>query len=160
MALTQAEAIAGAKEFLLKNILCVISTVTDKCKPQAAVSVFMADENFNFYFVTREHTRKFENLKKNHGVAIVIGLEPAPFTAQIEGEAHYLSGDARDTFMKEFAKRKDLQDLYTGPFLNMPGVDFAIFKVDINWLRYMEMDPATQKESYYQIIPSTGQKPV
>jgi uncharacterized pyridoxamine 5'-phosphate oxidase family protein len=153
MALTKEEAILKSREFLSKNILCVISTVTSDCKPEAAVSVYMTDENFNFYFITRESTRKFANLKKNHNVAIVVGLEPAPFTVQAEGEATYVSGEARDIFMREFAKRRDLQALYTGPFLNMPGLDFAIFKVDIKWLRYMELDTATQKESYYQLIP-------
>ena len=155
MAMTREEAMRKTKEFLRKNVLCVISTVTETNKPEAAVSVFMTDNDFNFYFITREHTRKFGNLKKNHNIAIVVGLKAEPFTVQAEGEAEYVSGEARHLFMNEFAKRKDLQDMYTGPFLSMPGTDFAIFKVNIDWLRYLELDVQTGKETYYQIIPQS-----
>lgn len=146
--------IKRANDFILKNKLCVISTVSPAGKPEAAVCIYLPDENFDFYFITRGQTRKTENLKTNKNVAVVIGTEPAPFTIQAEGEAQFLLSTESEEFMNKVKGREDLQALYFGPFLKMPGTDFAIFKIKTNWLRYMEIDPETGEEVYYQIIPA------
>lgn len=150
------EVLKRIKDFLAQNKLCVISTVSPAGKPQSAVCIYMSDDNFNFYFVTRGQTRKIENLRNNKNVAVVIGTELAPFTIQAEGEAQLLSSAAYDEFMNKFRERQDLQELYFGPFLKMPGADFVIFKISTNWLRYLEFDPKTGEEVYYQIIPSAA----
>ncbi len=145
------EIIKRVKDFLAKNKLCVVSTVSQTGNPEAAVCIYMADDDFNFYFVTRGNTRKKANLENNKNVALVIGTELAPFTVQAEGTAELLAGPSFDEFMNKFKAREDLQALYFGPFLKMSGIDFAIFKVNINWLRYMEFNAETGEESYYQI---------
>ncbi len=145
------EIIKRVKDFLAKNKICVVSTVSQTGNPEAAVCIYMADDNFNFYFVTRGNTRKRANLENNKNMALVIGTELAPFTLQAEGTAELLTGQSSDEFMNKFKAREDLQALYFGPFLKIAGVDFAIFKITTNWLRYMEFNAETGEESYYQI---------
>lgn len=148
------EAKNKAKEFLLKNKLCVIATVSPDGKPSAATTLFMLDGEFDFYFITRRSTRKFKNLEKNKSIAVVFGVELVPFTVQGEGEAELLEGKLHEEFLGYFVKRPELQDLYFdfGPFLSLPGLDFAVFKVNMNWLRCLKIDPKTGKEEYCQLI--------
>lgn len=143
-----------AKDFLAKNKLCVVSTVSPDGAPHSAVCLYMADDDMNFYFVTRSQTRKVSNLRNNKNVALVIGTELAPFTIQAEGKAQELASADYSEFMDRFQKREDLQVLYFGPFLKLEGADFVIFKITTEWLRYLEYNPQTGEEIYHQIIPT------
>lgn len=143
-----------ALEFLKNKEIAVISTVSENNEPTAATILFSVDDDFNFYFITRRQTRKFKNLQINKNIAIVVGTELEPGTIQIQGEAQLLKENEAEKFIKEMTKnKKDLLDLYSGPFLSISGIDFAIFKVKINWMRYLKLDLEEMKEEYHQIIP-------
>lgn len=143
-----------ALEFLKNKEIAVISTLSENNEPTTATILFSVDDDFNFYFITRRQTRKFKNLQKNKGVAIVVGTELEPGTIQMQGEAQLLEGNETEKFFGEMSKnKKDLLNLYSGPFLSISGIDFAIFKVKINWMRYLRLDLEEMKEEYYQIIP-------
>ena len=75
-----------------------------------------------------------------------------PITVQIEGTAELITGEKGEALVTEIAKRPQIQSLYFGPFLELKGIDFAAFKVKINWLRWLSIDPETGKEDYSQII--------
>lgn len=144
-------------KYLQENIVAVIATVGTNKKPEAATIHYFMDDDFNFYFVTRKHTRKFKNLQENNDVAIVVGTQVAPFTAQMEGKAFLLSKEKEIMDFIKKLKTKALKDLYLGylpisPFPAIAGVDYALFKVKINWLRWMSFDEKSKKEIYTQII--------
>ncbi len=139
-------------KFLKEKQLAVVSTASSAGKPEAATVIYFIDDDFNFYFVTRRNTRKFENLQSNSNVAIVVGTELLPVTVQIEGTAELVSGEDGELLMAEIIKRPQIQSLYFGPFLELKGIDFAAFKVKINWLRWLSVDPETGREDYSQII--------
>ncbi len=141
-----------ALKFLKEKQLAVVSTASSTGKPEAATVIYFIDDDFNFYFVTRRNTRKFENLQSNSNVAIVVGTELLPVTVQIGGTAELVSGGEGELLMAEIIKRPQIQSLYFGPFLQLKGIDFAAFKVKINWLRWLSVDPETGKEDYSQII--------
>lgn len=141
-----------AREFLFKNKLCALSTTAPGNRPEVSTVLYMADDDMNFYFVTRRQTRKFKNLLSNKNVALVIGVELSPFNIQAEGEAEPLEGKDQEIFMEKFMERPDLQELYFGPFLKVQGTDFAIFRVKTKWLRFMQYDRETGDEKYTQII--------
>ena len=138
--------------FLKAHKLATISTVSPEGIPVAAIVMFFFDEEFNFYFITRRSTRKFNNLQANKNVAFVVGTELAPGTVQANGIAEFLPDEGLD-FVDKIGMGTEMHDLYYGPFLQLAGKDFAVFKVKINWLRYLHLDLATGKENYYQIIP-------
>ena len=139
-------------KFLKEKELAVVSTVSAASKPESATVIYFIDDEFNFYFITRRNTRKFENLQLNKNVALVVGTELMPITVQIEGTAELITGEKGEALVTEIAKRPQIQSLYFGPFLELKGIDFAAFKVKINWLRWLSIDPETGKEDYSQII--------
>ncbi len=140
--------------FLNEKEVAVISTISENNEPTAATILFSIDDDFNFYFITRRQTRKFKNLQINKSVAIVVGTELEPGTIQMQGEAQLLEGNEAENFFKEISEnKKDLLKLYYGPYLLVPGLDFAIFKVKINWMRHLRLDLEKMIEEYHQIIP-------
>ena len=143
-----------ALEFLKNKEVAVISTLSENNEPSVATILFSVDDDFNFYFITRRQTRKFKNLQINKTIAIVVGTELEPGTIQMQGEVQLLKGNEVENFIGEMSKnKKDLLNLYSGPFLSISGIDFAIFKVKINWMRYLRLDLEEMKEEYHQIIP-------
>ncbi len=142
--------------FLRNSLVAVVATVNEGGKPEAALVQCLVDVNFNVYFVTRRHTRKFKNLEQNKGVAITIGTELGATTVQIEGDAELVSEDLAD--IEALTDRKAMKDIYYGalldsPFTHIEGKDFAIFRVQPTWLRWMRLDRETGNEMYCQVIP-------
>ena len=88
---------------------------------------------------------------ENKNVAVVVGTVPAATTVQFNGVAELMGAEGED-FLKKLAEHTSLKEFYYGPFLGIAGIDFAVFKVKINWLRYLYLDTETMKEEYYQII--------
>ncbi len=140
-----------ALEFLKRNILAVVSTVTSDGKPNAATVLYHVDDDLNFYFVTRKSSRKFENLAANNNVAIVVGVGGEPRTIQMEGQAQQSEG-VLAKFMENLGKLGDLEKLYFGPFLHIPGLDFTIFRVRIDWLRIVDVGEELKMEEYFRVV--------
>ncbi len=78
------------KEFLRKNKLAVLSTVSSG-KPQSAVLEFSETDDLEIVFDTLSTSRKYKNLKNDKNVSLVIGWDEN-VTVQYEGEANELSG--------------------------------------------------------------------
>ncbi len=78
-------------DFIKKHTICVLSTVTPDNQPEAAVIEFAETKNFELIFDTFNTYRKYQNLKKNPSVAVVIGWDEN-ITVQYEGWAEELSG--------------------------------------------------------------------
>ena len=137
--------------FLMAHKLAVISTASKDGALASATMMYFFDEDWNFYFITRQRTRKFKNLMENPNISMVVGTELAPGTVQINGRAEWLKEEGLE-FVGKITLDKDLKDLYYGSFLMLEGDDFAVMKVRIDWMRYLHLDLATKKENYYQII--------
>lgn len=79
-------------DYLKTQSVAVLSTISPAGFPQAATIFFTPrftdGENFELYFATREHTRKYANLAANPNVAMVIGMDfKNPYTVQLQGVA-------------------------------------------------------------------------
>ncbi len=147
------EIIKEALKFAQGGKLAVISTVASNGVPESATILYSIDNDFNFYFITRNDSRKASNLATNKNVSIVIGTDLGPSTLQMNGVADPLSVEGQKDFIDKLTKNEDLSTLYYGPFLNILGVNFTLYKVRINWARWLTLDMARIKEVYYQIIP-------
>ena len=145
--------VKDALTFAQKKKLAVISTVAPSGIPESAMVLFYLDDNFNFYFITRSDSRKVDNLMTNKNVSVVIGTELGVSTLQMSGIADSVSGSGQKEFIENLAKNADLSALFYGPFLNIAGINFTLYKVKINWARWLTLDVAHLKEVYYQIIP-------
>lgn len=154
--------------YLQTQFVCVISTVTQDAKPQAATVFYWANDinkkkgTFSLYFVTRRHTRKFENLMFNKAVAVVVGTEFQPTTVQIDGDAELVesaTGIADLTqFMKRMVTHPTAALMYAGaffprnPFTRLEGDNYAVFKITPRWVRWMHREPDKKEITYRQII--------
>ena len=63
----------------------VLSTVTTDGKPWGSAIYFMADEDFNIYFVTRKETFKYQNLDKTFFAALTVANQQKQITVQLAG---------------------------------------------------------------------------
>ena len=144
--------IAEAKKFVHSKKLGVISTVSPKGKPESATVLYLLDDNWNLFFITRNDSRKAANLQINKYVSFVVGTDLGPTTMQMNGEAEQLTDEDRKQFVNDLAKHSDLNALYYGPFLNLLGINFLLFKVKITWARYLTLNMLQMRETYYQIL--------
>ncbi|MFA6364834.1 MAG: pyridoxamine 5'-phosphate oxidase family protein [Candidatus Paceibacterota bacterium] len=142
-----------AKEYLQSEKLAVLSTVSPEGKPQSATVLYLFDDDYNFFFVTRNDTQKAENLSTNNNVSIVVGAQLGPVTMQMSGAAILLSPIEQKEFIYKLSKNAELKQLYYGPFLNLEGINFSLYRVAITWARWLKIDIEKKKEVYYQIIP-------
>ena len=115
--------------------------------------LFYLDNDFNFFFITRTDSRKAGNLSTNKNVSVVIGTELGVSTLQMSGIANSVSGAGQKEFIENLSKDTDLSALFYGPFLNISGINFTLYKVKINWARWLTLDITRLKEVYYQLIP-------
>lgn len=81
--------IKNALEFLKVSEACVLTTVTKDGLPQAATVGYSVDGDFNFLIGTNKNTRKYQNLKNNNKIALVVGFAGSK-TVQLEGTAREL----------------------------------------------------------------------
>ncbi len=72
--------------FLHHHPMGILSTITKDGKPWGSAIYFVADEDFNFYFVTRVETFKYENLDKTPFAALTIAGSDTPTTVQVSGK--------------------------------------------------------------------------
>lgn len=142
-----------ALKFARSKKLAVISTVSSTGIPESATILYSIDDNFGFFFITRNDSRKTQNLATNKNVSIVIGTELSPSTLQMSGVAKALSAEGQKEFIERLAENTDLAALYYGPFLNIMGINFTLYKVTMNWVRWLTLELSRIKEVYYQILP-------
>ena|SRR3989338_4087033 len=117
--------------FIKKNILGVISTVSLEGKPESAVMVISQKNNLELIFQTPNNYRKYINLKYNPHVAIVFGFDLEEFTTvQYEGIAEEVYGKEIDKCRKIHVAK------------NPKSIDYAYlpqnkyFIVSPIWIRY------------------------
>lgn len=141
-----------ALQFAQAHKLAVVSTVAPNGVPESAMMLFSIDDNFDFYFITRNDSRKVQNLQTNKNVSVVIGTELSPSTLQMTGIALAVPPKEQKAFVEKLQKNSDLNALYYGPFLNIAGINFTLYKVTMSWARWLALDLGNLKEAYYQII--------
>ncbi len=113
-------------DFLKKHTLCVISTIhQDGRGPEAAVVGFAEQEDLKLIIGTSNMSRKYQNIKANNNVALVIGWDGRVGTLQYEGtieevpesdSAKYAAIQiAKNPFTKKFSERPDQRYFVISP---------------------------------------------
>ena len=126
--------------FIKKHNLAVVATSSNN-KPQAAVVEYGELNNLTIIIDTLTTSRKYENLKNNNQVSIVIGWDDDK-TVQIDAVAHELKGtelvEAKAAYFLKNSRAKKWQ--------SRPNI--AYFAFEPKWLRYSDVGthPWTIKE--------------
>lgn len=115
--------------------MAVIATdAKDAPTPESALIAFAELPNFEIIFETFYKTRKYENLKVNPHVSLVVGWDVKnQITLQYEGIASPIPEDQTDKYRTIFLK-KDTP--CTEEFLHHPHV--RLYKIKPTWLRYSD----------------------
>jgi uncharacterized pyridoxamine 5'-phosphate oxidase family protein len=125
--MTRAELIA----FLRRYKLAVVASVAADGSPQAAVVGVAISDQLEVIFDTLQATRKYENLRADPRIAVVIGWDDA-VTVQLQGTVDFPEG----------AEQERIRACYFVPYpdgrerLTWPGITHA--RVRPSWLRYSD----------------------
>jgi general stress protein 26 len=124
---------ADIYQFIAKQKLGVLATLSPGGSPQSALVGIAVTPELEIIFDTVKSSRKFQNLMSNSGCSFVVG-GTGEITVQYEGEAHQPGGAALAHYQEVyFARWAD------GPCrLSWPGITY--FVVRPRWIRYSDFD--------------------
>lgn len=115
-------------DLIRRHRLAVVSTVAADGAPQGAVVGFAVSDDLEIVFDTLATTHKFQNLKRDPRVALVIGWDDE-LTLQIEGTADFpIAEDLQRMQACYFAVFPDGRDR-----LSWPGITHV--RVRPSWIR-------------------------
>lgn len=147
-----------ALRFLRDSSTAVIATCLDG-RPNASTIYFAIDDDFNFYYITKQNSRKNIDTAFNPLVALVVGTGPKKITIQARGNAEVLVGGDKTEALKLIASRHSDFSIEGIPINNMEALkDSPIVanKVTPTELTFMNMDceayPRSMSKSYHKII--------
>ncbi|HEY2457957.1 MAG TPA: pyridoxamine 5'-phosphate oxidase family protein [Candidatus Acidoferrum sp.] len=124
--------------FMAAESLAVLSTVTERGEPEAALVGFAVTPKLEIVFDTVKSSRKYPNLTKNQRMAWVIGCT-TEVTVQFEGVAEELVGEDLAKYKKTyFAKFPDGVERE-----KWPGITY--FVVRPKWVRYCDYNPQSRR---------------
>jgi PPOX class probable F420-dependent enzyme len=117
--------------FLRGRKLAVVASATPDGRPQAAVVGFAVSDSLEIVFDTITSTRKYQNLRRDPRIALVIGWD-GEITVQIEGVADFPTGDDLDRIREcYFIAYPDGRER-----LSWPGITHACVRP--TWIRYSD----------------------
>lgn len=124
---------ADIYEFIAKQKLGVLSTLSSGGSPQSALVGIAVTSELEIIFDTVKSSRKFQNLMSNSSCSFVVGWT-GEITVQYEGEAHQPEGGALARCQQVyFARWPD------GPSrLSWPGITYFVIRP--RWIRYRDFD--------------------
>lgn len=97
----------------------VVSTVDDSGKPWGAAVYFIADDDFNIYFVTRAETTKYQNAKHGRVAAFTVADRASQTTVQLTGEVSEVSADDyMNNLFEKFMELRHKDDHNWSPPIN------------------------------------------
>jgi len=149
--------------FLKQNKTAVISTVAAEGNAEAATIYYGVDNDFNFYFVTGEKTRKYANLKRNPRVSLVITDEYQLKTLQTEGEIKELYSVKKNSksvkLLTEALSPTIMQTIAyiwdpIPPIMKMNVGSISIFRLKPKWMRWADFSGPVKKTKghYFKLI--------
>jgi uncharacterized pyridoxamine 5'-phosphate oxidase family protein len=118
--------------FISKRRHAVLSTVTSKGKPEAALVGFAVAPDLRLIFDTVSTSRKYKNLIQNGSIALVIGWDSHE-TIQYEGRVIIPEGDELNTMLELY-----FNVFPEGRERRANWKDITYFIVVPEWIRYSE----------------------
>ncbi len=143
--------------FLRSTSIAVVATVSKDGQAMAATVYFVVDDKFNFYFTTKAFTRKNENLHHNKNVALVVGTENEPVTAQIQGVAEQVVDETRVQWIMGEMKKIFKGNTYVAPLFQVSpdqNNNVVFYKITPNWIRWLDLRGDKVDGDFVQILPA------
>lgn len=126
-----------ALAFLKRHKTGVIATVAGEYSVHASMVYYVAEDDFNIYFMTLITSRKFKALQEHPQVAFTVAASDIPQTLQIEGMAMDISLDA-DAARKKDALMQVLNsnDWFSAPITKLDPAEVVVVWIRPTWMRW------------------------
>ena len=135
----ESRARTDALAFLKRNRTGILATVSKEWQPHASAVHYIADDDFNIYFLTLVSSRKFAALAAHPEVAFTVLSEEVPQTLQLEGTAMDISHSEEAA-----AKKDELFEIlnknlfFYPPISKLDPTESAIIWFKPNWIRWAD----------------------
>lgn len=128
------------KDFLSKNQIAVLGTVGDDQKPHTATIYIQADEDLNIFFITKEKTTKYRNLKSNPNVALTVYEPVSQTTVQASGIAEEITDIAKtnEIFRRVLSVTRGTSESSVPPVSKLEGGEYKCFQIKPTIVRLAE----------------------
>jgi nitroimidazol reductase NimA-like FMN-containing flavoprotein (pyridoxamine 5'-phosphate oxidase superfamily) len=137
-------------DWLTDHSVATISTISAENKPQTAVVYTYVDTNYHCYFVTKETTRKYENLTKNKVISIAWYDKQMLTICELTGEAYVVQAGegvaVAITHLQEVMMEQKTE-YWTPPVGQIEGAQYAVFRVVPDQINYVDYSAATKLHS-------------
>lgn len=126
--------------FIKSNRIAVIATVAPNNIPEAALVYYGSDSKLHIFLCTYDKSRKFQNIKSNNQVALVIGEESKAVVLQLQGTAKIITDKSQKAeMMDKYAKKatENQEAIYFPPLLSL-SVDspMEFIEITIEWFKF------------------------
>ena len=146
---------SNVKEFLVKNKLAYLATLSSQTKtPQVAAVYYYYDNKNHIVFSTTQESRKIANIMQDASVAFCIGRDDTKETLQIEGQARIIEDREERLQLLTLLYKKISENetrSFHWPIIKLHTKDVIVIKVAIDWFRYGSFGEKTS------IIEGTGE---
>lgn len=128
-----------ALAFLKRHKTGVLATIGGENQVHSSMLYYIADDNFNIYFVTLINSRKFQAISQHPQVAFTVATPDIPQTLQIEGLATDISLD------EEAAKKQEelfgvlnSNNWFYAPITKLDPAEHVIVWIRPTWIRWAD----------------------
>lgn len=151
------------KRFLDSHAIAALSVISKDDMPYSATVYTVVDEKLNFYFMSRNNSKKTENIEKNNKAALTIFDQDNPITVQVQG--HIERVENHESITNLFVKIAESNAHEKAGFHWPPPIsridnheDISVYKITPTWLRMGDFSGASNvlekpEEIFAQIIP-------
>jgi nitroimidazol reductase NimA-like FMN-containing flavoprotein (pyridoxamine 5'-phosphate oxidase superfamily) len=120
-----------------------LATASADGQPHLTFVFFSVDDKMNMYFLTREATRKAQNIEINPRVAFAVGQRP-PASVQGTGIASRLTDPEEQRRAKlDIAEVAVKADSPWPPLLNMSAGDYVLYKITPRSIKVVDLTSRT-----------------
>lgn len=135
--------------------LATLATVSASGAPHAASVYYTVDHDLNLYFVTREETTKYSNIKRNPQVSVVITDEETAETVQIQGTAQKITDEpVISDILEQLWKITVEKSHWPSPAVKLNKGSLSIIKVVPAELKFGDFKPVhlADGSDYFQEV--------
>lgn len=143
---TSSESNQRIYEFLKQNQLGVLATVDPNCNPHATTIYFSIDREFNVTFITKNETKKHDNLIRNNHAMLIVYEPVSQTTVQITGVAKTIGNkvEAAQVFIDTLKTSRATSESGIPPISKLYAGEYIAYKlkpVQIRMAVFMRPDP-------------------
>lgn len=134
--------------YIDSNPLATLGTVDADGSPHGAVVYVFADpEKPKLYFLTKNETKKFKNLRGRSKVSITIANRAENSTLQATGNSSVTrDSDILDMVVKKMARANSISSEWVPPVSKLDAGQYTVVQIDLDHARLAEFNggPAGQ----------------